>query len=135
MSRIMLASWGAIQRGNAMAKKGTPAGEYEIIRVYYGINPQNYEIERVSQTRGGTLTKWHKEISHTHPVPRGCDPRNEVATLYGLRHIYETTLSLDAISDDTQYIALKAKAVQMKADAEAKAQSQDQGKKDEPSAS
>ena len=58
-----------------------------------------------------------------------------MATLYGLRHIYETTLSLDAISDDTQYIALKAKAVQMKADAEAKAQSQDQGKKDEPSAS
>lgn len=61
----------------------------EIVREYYGINSKTFEVECVSETRGGTLSKFTKSGGyHTHRIhPGASSSKAEVALVYDLIEI------------------------------------------------
>jgi len=71
-----------------MPRKATKAYKNEVWEVFYGINPKTFEVESVSKSRGGVLTRWGKEGVHTHPILTGRQARNEVVIVYGLTDIF-----------------------------------------------
>jgi hypothetical protein len=90
----------------------------EIVREFHGIVPKTFDVETVSLTRGGVLSKFSRDGNyHQHPVTGGRIPRNEVVIVYGLTDIIETTPQFS----DAEYIKRKLAELQEKADAMKKA--------------
>jgi hypothetical protein len=90
--------------------------EGEIVEMFYGINPKTFEVDRVSLTRGGTLSRWNKNGNYSHPVFKGRDARAEVIIVFGLTDIH----SVSQVSFGSEYEKrileeLKTKAAEMKA--------------------
>ena len=87
----------------------------EIIGVFYGIN-REYEVERVSLTRGGTLSRWNKNGVYSHPTA-GRDPRTEVIVVFDLSDIVEVhQFSFGTEHEDKVVAEIKAKAAAKKAE-------------------
>jgi hypothetical protein len=89
----------------------TKQQQREIVSEFYGINLKTYEVESVSLTRGGMLTKWGKDATYIeHPVA-GRQARTEVVIVFGLSEIFEVTQF-----DDREYTKRKVAELQAKAD-------------------
>jgi hypothetical protein len=102
-----------------MAKKTRP-DPHEYITNYYGINPKTFEVESVSETRGGLLSKWSKDGDlKTHQINHGRRGRSEVHVAWGLLEIKEAATQFDT-NENTKRITdeLERKAATMKAEAE-----------------
>lgn len=96
-------------------KKGTKAWKGEITTVFYGINPETLEVDRVTMTRDRTISRLSKSgAMHTHHVLQGRDPRTEVNVVYHLTDIVQLPAFL-AAGDKPQVKELEAKAAAMKA--------------------
>ena len=104
-----------------MPRKATKAYKNEVWEVFYGINPKTFEVESVSKSRGGVLTRWGKEGVHTHPILTGRQARNEVVLVYGLTDIFVVNPHFENQESTRKRIEeLKAKAAEMKRAAEAR---------------
>lgn len=89
----------------------------EIIEVFYGINSRTLEVERVSLTRGGTLTRWNKNGPYSHAVGRR-NPRTEVAVVFDLDDIQSVPQVLFNSESEKRIVAeLEAKVAEMRAKA------------------
>jgi len=86
------------------------------IEFFYGINPQTFEIESVSLTRGGMLHKMGKNLSHeSHAVIGHRSPKTEIIIVWGLLDLFSVPASLDnGEFAKAQLEDLKQKAVERK---------------------
>jgi hypothetical protein len=94
----------------------------EIVRVFYGIN-EALEVDSVSLTRGGTLSKWGKDSNyHYHHVEKSRDARAEAALVFHLRDLIEIIPLLAESEHCKKQIAeLEEKAKKMREEREAAA--------------
>src|SRR5262249_8839393 len=99
---------------NLMAKKGTRAYKDETVAVYYGINAKTFQVERVSRTRGGMISKsgagglYHSTSIHPSNAR---SPEREVRLVYGLTEVIETAPQFESSEGFKASIeALKKKA-------------------------
>lgn len=99
-----------------MARR-TKAQQGEIIREYYGINMKTFAVERVSLTRGGTLSLFRGDRYLTHNTA-GREARGEIVIVFGIGDLMEATPLID--DPKKMYALLQAKADKMKAEHEAK---------------
>lgn len=99
--------------------KRTKQSDDEIIEAFYGINLSTFEVERVSLTRGGTLSKSTKDGgSFQYRIEHGRQARNEVTIVFNLTDIFPVYPQFENKDDTNRRTAeLEAKAAQMKADA------------------
>jgi hypothetical protein len=68
----------------------TKKEQEQIESVFYGIDPETFEVSSVSVTRGGILRRWHKSgTCHTHTIGPGRQARTEIVVLYGLTDLFE----------------------------------------------
>src|ERR1019366_4709899 len=76
-------------RAGATMTKRTKQSDDEIIEAFYGINLSTFEVERVSLTRGGTLSKSTKDGgSFQYRIEHGRQARNEVTIVFNLTDIF-----------------------------------------------
>ena len=64
-----------------------PGRSKKLIETWYGINPKNFEVERVSVTLSGLLAKWGKDGSYAAIPSSGDDPKREIAIVWALRDL------------------------------------------------
>ena len=102
-------------------KKGTKAWKQEIIRTYYGVNRKTFDVENVTETRGGTLTKWMKDgMPLTSATRPGSPTRSEIVTVFGLTDIIEVSPQFEDQQSTKQRVDdLRAKAAKLKQEREA----------------
>lgn len=73
-----------------MAKPEKPLTD-EVTTNFFGINPKTYEVECISLTRGGTLSRARNGAEHwSANVPVG-SAKHEIAARLGLVEIVETS--------------------------------------------
>ena len=75
-------------------KKGTQAWKRQTKSTFYGINIHTLEVQSVSLSNEGVLTRWGKNRSYSHPVG-GRQPRSEVVIAFDLTDIIELYPPLD----------------------------------------
>lgn len=86
----------------------------ELIHHFYGIDPKSLLVERVTVTRGGTLT--HSRIDRSPSVYRikyGRPPLSEIGRVFGLTDLISFAPALDTEADgadNPQVAALRQKA-------------------------
>lgn len=103
-----------------MVKKNTKAFKGEIVREYYGINRNTLEIESVTETRGGTLTKWDKDgMPRNAATKPGSSARTEVLIVFGLIDVVEFSMFHNEESKKKAIEELTAKAAKMKSERDA----------------
>jgi hypothetical protein len=102
--------------------KGTQQSREEITELFYGINPTTFEIESVSKTRGGMLTRSAKDgLIISHPMTRGGDTQNEIALVFGLMDVFSVPAKLwNSERRVRQVEELRAKAAKLRKTAKAK---------------
>jgi hypothetical protein len=90
----------------------------QVIRHYYGINPKTFQVECVSETRGGRLSVWRNGQLMTHGLG-GKDGRSECAIAFDLSDIEMVVVLAGATSEHEKSIItqLKTKAAKMKKEA------------------
>lgn len=104
-----------------MARK-TRRQQEEIINEIYGINSKTFEVESISVTRGGTMTRYGKDGGfYTHHIEHGRPARGEAGIVFGLVELVDVH-PLYAGAEQRKIITerLKVKAAEMKAESEAK---------------
>jgi len=92
----------------------------EIVETFFGINPETFEVESVSRTRGGTLSRWGKGGSYyTHHIEHGRAAQSEVGIVFGLTDIFSVPEILINSEDIKKRVQeLEAKAAEKKRQAE-----------------
>ena len=85
----------------------------QIIYTYYGINAETYEVESVSQTRGGSLTAFRGDNYICLPIGPGCIAKSEVVILFKLQGVF----CVPAGFADSESTKMKISELQAKADA------------------
>lgn len=93
-----------------------------IVETFYGIDPETFEVERISLTRGGVLRKSGKDGgAYEHLIEHNRSPQEEVIVVWNLREVVglrEGVFTPDQVKETVE--RLKVKAAAMKAEAEAK---------------
>ena len=100
---------------DALARLTKGKGE-EIFETLYGINPNTFEVETVSLSRGGELRKSGKDVElRTHCVAPGRDPKSEVRITFGLTNVFSVPQALvDQESTKRRVEELRKRAAEMK---------------------
>jgi hypothetical protein len=99
-------------------KRGTQAWKRQTRCTLYGINVHTLEVESVSLTNGGMLTRWSKSGPYSHPVA-GRQPRSEVVIVFNLTDVIELYPPLDTWQTDSVK-RLQEKAADMRGEKEAR---------------
>ena len=85
------------------------------IETFFGINPKTFEVESVSRTRGGTLSRWNENGVYSHNIEHGRNAQAEVAIVFGLREIFSVPELLVNSENTKQRVEeLRKKAAEMK---------------------
>lgn len=101
--------------------RNTRKNQNEIVEHYYGINRETFEIESVSKTRGGTLSKSGKDGSYsTHHIIGDRQAKTEIVIVWGLTDI----ISFPAQFDGGEMTKRQMADLQAKADAKKEAAKQ-----------
>jgi hypothetical protein len=88
----------------------------ETVRVFYGINSQTLEVDRVTLDRGGTLWRMGRNMISTHHPTAGRDPRVEAIIVFNLTDIIDVPWGFEDADSTKQKIAnLEATAAQRRA--------------------
>lgn len=86
----------------------------EIVETIYGINGNTYEVESISVTRGGTMTRWNENGPYSYEAA-GRNPRNEAVVVFGLSEIRSVSQVLFGSDAEKRIMEeLKAKAEALK---------------------
>jgi hypothetical protein len=98
----------------------TASQKAEIVSTFYGINPRTLDVESVSVTRDGHMTKWGKGgLMHTHYSAHGNPHKVEISIVYGLIDMFEVHPLFENQENVKQKLAaLKQKGAQMRAEKE-----------------
>ena len=90
----------------------------EIVSTIYGINHDRCQLDRVSVTRGGTLTRSGKGLpTYRHVIHTGETPQSETQIVFHLTDLIEIPSHLWADEYSKKRIAeLEAKAERMRAE-------------------
>jgi len=102
-----------------MARKTRRENE-EIVETYFGIDPKTFEVKTVSRTRGGTLTKWNRDLApYSHHIEHGRNAQAEVRIVFGLTDIFGVPEALvNSENTKNRVKELEVKAAEMKRQAE-----------------
>src|SRR6516225_7310426 len=102
-----------------MAKRTRPSKD-EITSIIFGINPRTFEIESLSRTRAGKLTRSGSadRQSYTHQIEHGRDAGGEATTVFRL---------LDGELTKRRLKQMQKKASKMKSKAEKTADKKPKG--------
>jgi len=102
-------------------KKLTSRQKQEIISTFYGINPRTLQVDSVSVTREGRLSRRGIGVTfHTHLIHQGETPRSEIGIVYELDHLIEIpTLLCNDDSSKRRLDELRARAAAMRSEREA----------------
>lgn len=102
-------------------KKGTNAYKNETITHFYGIHSDTLEVVHITHSRGGTLTRWHRN-GRTSPPHRyqGPKPKAEIHTVFNLTDVKEFPAPMDHTFYGPELKALEELAAQRRADRDAK---------------
>lgn len=89
----------------------------EIVSTFYGINPKTLQVDSVSLTREGRLSRHGIGVPyHTHLIRQGETPRSEIAIVYELQHVIEIPTLLWNDEDSKRRVdELRARAAAMRA--------------------
>lgn len=100
-----------LQWGYEMAKPGTKAYQQEIVEVFYGINPRTKRVERVSRTRGGSLSKMGADANFvTHHIMAGRNAETEIVVVFHLTDVF----GFPAGMEDAEWVKQKRKDLEEK---------------------
>src|SRR5258708_6630626 len=94
-----------------MARK-TRANQEEIVTVFYGINPKDWAVDRISATRGGKLSRYKGGHVYSHQTHSGYAVESEVRIVFELEDIFSTT----PLFENSDYVKDKRGQLQAKAD-------------------
>ena len=99
--------------------KPTKRSNDELVEDFYGINPSTFEVEQVSLTRGGVLSKFAKDGAlFRHPIAPGRQALAEVIIVFHLTDIFSIHTQFENVDGTKKRIAeLETKAAKMKAEA------------------
>jgi hypothetical protein len=111
-----------------MARKTRRENE-EIVETYFGINPKTFEVQTVSRTRGGTLTKWNSDaVPYSHHIEHGRNAQSEVRIVFGLTDIFGVPeVLVDSENTKKRVEELEVKAAEMRRQAEEAAAKKEKG--------
>ena len=90
----------------------------EIVSTIYGIDRDRCQVDRVSVTRGGTLTRSGNGVpTYRHVIHTGETPQSEARIVFHFTHLIEIPSHLWADGDSERRIAkLEAQAERMRAE-------------------
>jgi len=112
-----------------MAKRTRPSKD-EITSIIFGINPRTFEIESLSRTRAGKLTRSESADcqSYTHQIEHGRDAGGEATTVFRLLDVFSVPpLMLDGELTKRRLEQMQKRASEMKSKAEKTADKKPKG--------